>query len=160
MKKILFLMLVPILAFSQVKIINTDYGTGKEIYIYATNVDSGAYNQEFDVNDFDTDFWNYPLNYNLKIDTLLNDAQTEIIGVYVQAYQVDKWINIDTLSAIDTLNSSHALASASFYAKGVLNLNAYTFGVYPRYRLNVLAQHGANSDAFSFYVKFYAVKRD
>ncbi len=160
MKKLLFLILFPLIAFSQVKIVETQYGDGLEYYIYATSVDSGAYNQEFSLIDFDADLVNYPISYNLKIDTLLNDAQTEIIGIYVQAYQIDKWINIDTLSAADTLNASHALASADFYAKGLLDLNAGTAGTFPRYRLNVVATHDASSDAFSYYVKLYATKRD
>lgn len=160
MKKLLFLILFPLIAFAQVKIVETQYATGKEISIYAVNVDSGAYNQEFDITGFDNDLFNYPLSYALKLDTLTADAQTEIIGVYIQAYEIDKWVNVDTLSAVDTLNSSHALASADFYGRGVLNLNAYTLGTFPRYRLNVVATHGANSDAFSFYAKLYANKRD
>jgi len=158
--KLLLFLLIPFVMFSQVKFVETQYDDGVEFSIYAVNVDSGAYNQEFVLTGFDTDLYNYPLSYALKIDTLSNDAQTEIIGIYIQAYQIDKWINIDTLSVEDTLNASHALASASFYGKGVLNLNAYTYGAFPRYRLNVVATHGAASDAFSYYVKLYATKRD
>lgn len=158
--RVLLFLLIPFLAFGQVKFVETQYDDGVEFNIYAVNVDSGAYNQEFVLTGYDMDLANYPLSYALKIDTLTNDAQTEIIGVYIQAYQIDKWINIDTLSAVDTLNASHSLASAAFYGKGVLNLNAYTYGAFPRYRLNVVATHAANTDAFSFYVKLYASKRD
>jgi hypothetical protein len=158
--KLLLFLLIPFVMFSQVKMIETQYDDGLEYYIYAVSVDSGSYNQEFVLTGFDNDLYNYPLSYALKIDTLTNDAQTEIIGVYIQAYQIDQWINIDTLSAADTLNSSHSLASATFYGKGALNLNAYSYGAFPRYRLNVVATHSADTDLFAFYVKLYATKRD
>lgn len=158
--RVLLFLLIPFLAFGQVKMVETQYDDGAEFNIYAVSVDSGAYNQEVVLTGYDADLFNYPVGYALKIDTLTNDAQTEIIGVYMQAYQIDKWINIDTLSAVDTLNASHPLASASFYGKGTLDLNVDHYGVFPRYRLNVVATHAASSDAFSFYVKLYASKRD
>lgn len=166
MKKILFLVLIPLVAFGQtIKLTEYQYGVDKEFYFVGAALDSGIYATEtIQLNDFDASLNDYPLGYYLVIDTLTSASNYEIIGIFVQGkMNQGSWVNVDTVLASDTLNASHSLASAGFIAKGVLNLNTYAFP-FPEYRFRVIALHRKTyptiANSFSVKLSVYGYKRD
>src|SRR5574338_1637968 len=113
--KVLLFLLIPFLMYSQTvdtyKLFGND---GLELYFVATAVDSGS-NPSASFKDvfndwlrYSVDLTTYDVGYEYSLDTLAADG--EIMGIFIEGKSsIGTWNKVDTLLAVDTLNSSHSL---------------------------------------------------
>lgn len=154
MKKILFLLLFPVLVFAQtISLSSTNYGEDVEHYFYAASCDSGTTTSGiFQLDKFNSDLESYPLSFYLYVAEN-SSSYNPILAVYLEGRnRIGTWNVVDTLYTQDTVTSN-------ITAKGLLTLNASTHGVYPEYRIKSVATTGLGK-TFLLKSVIYAYKRD
>lgn len=152
MKKILFLLLFPVLVFAQtMKVTETQYGNNTEFYCYVAAADSGTTGSEaLDLNAYISNISSYPLGYHLYISEISNS--NPIIAVYIQGMSsTASWTNVDTVFVLDTVTTTSSTS-------GTLDLNLAS-KVFPRYRAVVVLTTALGSKA-QVKLSLFAYKRD
>jgi hypothetical protein len=146
MKKLIFLVLVPFLMYGQITTSYELHGTdGLELYFVGTGIDSAtnastAFSNIFaDWEEYNLDWATYDIGYEYELDSLT--AGGEIVGIIIEGQSnVGTWNDVDTLLAIDTLNTSHA----GLTGYGLTQLNQDDICSFPDYRVTFDA---ASSDS-------------